>query len=71
MQKAKEVGLEIPEFFLAENMDEVEIGKTITKTIAGGCVIRDFEEKIDAIMYTCLLKERLSDNFFISLFKRT
>lgn len=66
---AKEVGLEVPEFFLAENMDEVEIKKTITKTIAGGCVIIDLEDKIDGIMYTSLIKKKLKDKFFISFFQ--
>lgn len=70
LEKAKKVGMEVPNFFLAENMDEVELGNTITKTIAEGGLIQDIEENVDALMYTSLINHKNDEDFFISFFQQ-
>ncbi|HAY3552439.1 grasp-with-spasm system ATP-grasp peptide maturase [Elizabethkingia meningoseptica] len=69
LEKAKEAGLNIPPYFLAENTEEVELSKTITKTIAGNSVLENISEAADAIMYTSLIEEKEKNSFFITLFQ--
>ncbi|MDE5430340.1 grasp-with-spasm system ATP-grasp peptide maturase [Elizabethkingia meningoseptica] len=69
LEKAKETGLNIPPYFLAENTEEVELSKTITKTIAGNSVLENISEAADAIMYTSLIEEKEKNSFFINLFQ--
>src|SRR5690606_33076101 len=69
LERACKLGLNVPDYFLAENTDEVEIGKTITKTITGGCAIEDLENKVDAIMYTSLIDRKINKDFFITFFQ--
>ncbi|MET7038793.1 grasp-with-spasm system ATP-grasp peptide maturase [Elizabethkingia miricola] len=69
LEKAKEVGLDIPYSFLADNTHDIELHKTITKTISGNSMIENIDESTDAIMYTSLIEEREEASFFISFFQ--
>lgn len=69
LQKAREKGLDVPEYFLSEDRDEIEIGKTITKTINGGGWIQNIEEKTDGLMYTSLVDCKTDKEFSLSFFQ--
>lgn len=64
---AKEVGLNVPKYFLAENTDDIILNKTIIKTIAGNGILefRDY----NGFMYTSLVNEKINSNFFITFFQ--
>ncbi len=69
LQKAVEKGLQIPNYFLAENMKDVVINKTITKTITQGVYIENIFEKTNAFSYTAVINEQVKEPFFISFFQ--
>lgn len=69
LKKAQDVGLDIPNYFLSENLKEVEIGKTITKTITGGGEILDIEDNFNGLMYTSLVNSNFDKEIFISFFQ--
>ncbi|UKB84599.1 grasp-with-spasm system ATP-grasp peptide maturase [Chryseobacterium sp. MEBOG06] len=68
LEKAKEQGLSVPIYFLAENTDDVVIGKTITKSITGTAGVESFESS-QLLMYTAAIKKKEDSQFFISFFQ--
>ncbi|MEG0760359.1 grasp-with-spasm system ATP-grasp peptide maturase [Chryseobacterium sp.] len=66
---AKEIGFNIPEYFLAENTSDVKINDTIIKTIAGNGLLQFKDGKRDGLMYTSVVEEKLDEDFFITFFQ--
>lgn len=69
LEKAIKAGLDVPDFFLETNKKNIEIGKTITKTITEGGYIENFEKNIDGIMFTSLVEKEILFDFSISFFQ--
>lgn len=69
LDKARELGFDIPEYFLAENTDQVKLNKTILKTINGNVTLDEIKKDFSGFMYTTFVKERESQNFFITFFQ--
>ncbi|WP_294296077.1 grasp-with-spasm system ATP-grasp peptide maturase [uncultured Chryseobacterium sp.] len=69
LEKAQKAGLNVPEYFLAENTNEVAINKTIVKPIAGNPILESLEKNCDGIMYTSIVENKIKENFFISFFQ--
>ncbi len=69
LEKAEKIGFDIPEYYLAENTDDVILNKTITKTITGNSILNDFEENYDGFMYTSIVEKKEDKDFFISFFQ--
>lgn len=69
LEEARKIGLEVPSFYLAENMDDVIIGETITKSITGNVIIESLHAESDGIMYTSVINERDNESFLISFFQ--
>lgn len=65
---AKALGFDVPEFFLADNISEIDQGDIITKTIAGNGIL-EFEEN-HGFLYTSLIEKKSEENFFISFFQQ-
>ncbi|WP_347218001.1 grasp-with-spasm system ATP-grasp peptide maturase [Chryseobacterium sp.] len=70
LEKAKIAGLTVPDYFLAENTDEVDLEQTIVKSITGNVILESINTKEDGIMYTTTIKEREEKDFFISFFQK-
>lgn len=69
LEKAQEIGLDIPPFFLADNTDNIILHKTITKSIAGTANLESINKDSDALMYTNVVEEKESNPIFISFFQ--
>ena len=69
LDKAKEIGLNVPKFFLSDNMREVVVGETITKAIAEGGLIMNIDKDVDGMMYTAIVEKRIKKEIFISFFQ--
>lgn len=69
LEEAHKNGLAVPAFYLAENTDDVIIGKTITKSITGNVIIESLDAESDGIMYTSVINEKESQTFFTSFFQ--
>lgn len=69
LEEAIKIGLDVPRYFLAENTHEVELNTSITKSIAGNPVLEDFYKNHDGIMYTKIIDEKISGDFFPSFFQ--
>lgn len=69
LEQAKKIGLDIPEYFLAENTDEVLLNETITKSITGIAFFESINKNSDGMMYTSLIEEKEDENFGISFFQ--
>ena len=69
LEEARKIGLEVPSFYLAENMDDVIIGETITKSITGNVIIESLHAESDGIMYTSVINEKDNESFLISFFQ--
>lgn len=69
LEKAKKVGLEIPEYFLADNTDLVSLDKTIVKTIGGNPILDNIDEDLNGIMYTSTIQKREKGKFFTTFFQ--
>lgn len=69
LEKASDVGLNVPSYFLGENTDEVILNKTIVKPIAGNPILNSIYEDSDGIMYTSVVEKKENDSFFISFFQ--
>jgi len=69
LDKAKELGFDVPDYFLAENTDNVDVNKTIVKTITGNGSI-DFEDKkTRGVLYTNIITDKENEDFFITFFQ--
>lgn len=69
LEAAKNNGLDVPKYFLSNNTDGVELGKTIVKSITGNVILQNIEENKDGIMYTAVVDEENESDFFISFFQ--
>lgn len=69
LEKAKKVGLDVPPYFLAEDMKDVIINQTIVKPISGTPIIDMVHENQNGIMYTSVIEQKKESNFFISFFQ--
>lgn len=69
LEQAKKVGLDVPDYFLADNTDEVEFNKTIIKTIGGNPRAENIFKDTTGMMYTSIVKEPQKGNFFITFFQ--
>lgn len=65
---AREIGFDIPDYFLAENTEDVEIDKTIIKTISGNGILK-FEDSFGS-MYTSIVEKKEKKDFFITFFQQ-
>ncbi|MBV8326249.1 grasp-with-spasm system ATP-grasp peptide maturase [Chryseobacterium sp.] len=70
LNKAKDIGFDVPEYFLSENTDDVEIEKTIIKTINGNVMLEEIKKSFSGFMYTSVVKERENRDFFITFFQK-
>ncbi|MCJ7934917.1 MAG: grasp-with-spasm system ATP-grasp peptide maturase [Chryseobacterium sp.] len=69
LEQAKKIGLEVPEYFLADNTDHVSLNKTIIKTIGGNPILDDISTNLNGIMYTSSVKRKKKKKFFITFFQ--
>ncbi|AZA92515.1 ATP-GRASP peptide maturase, grasp-with-spasm system [Chryseobacterium nakagawai] len=69
LEKAKELGFEVPEYFLAENTDEVEINQMIVKTIGGNVILDEIKKDSGGFMYTSIVEKHEKNDFFITFFQ--
>lgn len=69
LEYAQKAGLHVPEYFLAENTDEIIPGKTITKSITGNASLDNITENKDGMMYTSIIDQKEKYPFFISFFQ--
>lgn len=69
LEYAQNIGLNVPEYFLAENTDEVILTKTITKAITGNASLDNILENKDGMLYTSIIDKKEKESFFISFFQ--
>ncbi|MDM1556975.1 MULTISPECIES: grasp-with-spasm system ATP-grasp peptide maturase [Chryseobacterium] len=69
LEQAKKAGLDVPDYFLADNTDDVEFNKTIVKTIGGNPRAENIIENATGMMYTSIVKVPKKDFFFITFFQ--
>jgi ATP-GRASP peptide maturase of grasp-with-spasm system len=69
LDKAKEVGLNVPKYFLAENTNDVVVNKTITKALTENVILDTISKNSDAIIYTSIIEEKEDEDFFITFFQ--
>ncbi|MDQ1096458.1 ATP-GRASP peptide maturase of grasp-with-spasm system [Chryseobacterium sp. SORGH_AS909] len=69
LEKARKTGLDVPAFYLAENTDDVKLGKTITKSITGNVMLELLDSESDGMMYTSVIDKKNIEDFFISFFQ--
>ncbi|AZA79210.1 grasp-with-spasm system ATP-grasp peptide maturase [Chryseobacterium sp. G0186] len=69
LEQAKKIGLNVPEYFLAENTDEVIVNKTITKPITENVILDSVDKNLNGIIYTSVIQEKEKDNFFLTFFQ--
>lgn len=70
LEQAKKAGLDVPDYFLADNTDEVELNKTIIKTIGGNPRAENITQDSTGMMYTSIVKEPHKGTFFITFFQK-
>ncbi|MCC3217852.1 grasp-with-spasm system ATP-grasp peptide maturase [Chryseobacterium sp. X308] len=70
LEVAKKIGLEVPDYFLAENTDDIILEQTIVKSITGNVILESINKNEDGVMYTTTIKETEEKNFFISFFQK-
>lgn len=69
LDKAKEIGFDVPEYYLAENTHDVKIGDTIIKTINGNVMLDELKKNSGGFMYTSVVEEYEEEDFFITFFQ--
>ncbi|REC60315.1 grasp-with-spasm system ATP-grasp peptide maturase [Chryseobacterium pennae] len=69
LERAKDFGFDVPEYFLAENTEEVEINKTIVKTIGGNVMLEEIKKDYGGFMYTSIVEKEEKNDFFITFFQ--
>lgn len=69
LEQARKVGLDIPEYFLASNTDQVVLGKTIIKTIGGNPRVEAISKDSSGMMYTTVINEFEKEDFYITFFQ--
>lgn len=69
LEIAKDIGFDVPEYYLAENTIGVDLNNTIIKIIAGNGIL-EFEQKdYDGSMYTSIVEKIEKQDFFITFFQ--
>ncbi|MDR2237553.1 MAG: grasp-with-spasm system ATP-grasp peptide maturase [Chryseobacterium sp.] len=66
---AKEVGFDVPKYFLSDTTSDMQLNNTITKTIAGNGILQFENEDYDGIMYTSVVTKEEKKDFFITFFQ--
>lgn len=69
LEQAKKIGLNVPEYFLAENTDGVIIHETITKPITENVILDSVDKNFNGIIYTSVVQEKEKEKFFITFFQ--
>lgn len=69
LEQAKKIGLNVPEYFLAENTDDVVINETITKPITENVILDSVDQNSNGIIYTSVVQEKEREDFFITFFQ--
>jgi ATP-GRASP peptide maturase of grasp-with-spasm system len=69
LEKAIKLGLEVPEYFLADNTDQVSLNTTIVKTIGGNPILDDIDTNLNGIMYTSTVQIKEKTKFFTTFFQ--
>ncbi|SDJ65300.1 grasp-with-spasm system ATP-grasp peptide maturase [Chryseobacterium jejuense] len=69
LEQAQKYGLHIPPYFLAENTDDVDLNKTIMKTIGENPRMENIIKNYSGMMYTSVVEERENTNFFTTFFQ--
>lgn len=69
LDRARECGLDVPKYFLAENTKDVVLNETIIKSITQNVIIENIDKDRDGIMYTNVVEDHEEENFFISFFQ--
>lgn len=69
LDKAKKAGLDVPDYYLSNNTQNVKLRKTITKPIAGNPMIKSIAKNTDGVLYTAIVDEYIKNDFFISFFQ--
>lgn len=69
LEDAEKVGLDVPSYYLAENTDDVILGETIVKTIAGNAMLESFYKNSNGMMFTSVVEEYENENFFPTFFQ--
>jgi ATP-GRASP peptide maturase of grasp-with-spasm system len=69
LEKAIDVGLNVPTYFLAENTDDVIVDKTITKSISENIVVQSAFKEFDGILYTSVVSMKENEAFFPTFFQ--
>ncbi|WP_145856212.1 grasp-with-spasm system ATP-grasp peptide maturase [Pedobacter suwonensis] len=69
LEQAKKTGLDVPEYYLAENTCDVVLDKTIIKPLTGNITIDAYQNYGESIMYTHVIDHQEEDSFFITFFQ--
>lgn len=69
LEQAQKYGLDIPAYFLADNTDDVKLGKTIMKTIGENPRIENIIKDSSGMMYTSIVQEHETTTFFTTFFQ--
>lgn len=69
LQKAKDIGLKVPEYFLATNTDDVVLNKTITKTFSEDLYLPNIYKNTEALSHTNVVTEFDKNDFYPSFFQ--
>ncbi|MGG5209948.1 grasp-with-spasm system ATP-grasp peptide maturase [Chryseobacterium sp. MIQD13] len=69
LDKAKELGFDVPEYYLAENTHDTDLGNTIIKTINGNVMLDELRKNYSGFMYTSVVDEHEEGDFFITFFQ--
>ncbi|WP_126653704.1 grasp-with-spasm system ATP-grasp peptide maturase [Chryseobacterium aureum] len=69
LDRAREIGFDIPDYFLAENTLQVKLNQTIIKTINGNVTLDEIKKNFSGFMYTTVVEEHENQDFFITFFQ--
>ena len=69
LEIAEKAGLQVPQYYLSDNTDDVVLNKTIIKSIAGNAILYKFEKEKDAAIYTNVVSIKEKEPFFITFFQ--
>jgi ATP-GRASP peptide maturase of grasp-with-spasm system len=69
LEQAQKVGLNVPQYFLADNTDDVKLGKTIMKTIGENPRMENIIKDSSGMMYTSIVQEHETTTFFTTFFQ--
>lgn len=69
LEQAKKVGLDVPDYYLADHTNDVQLGQTIIKTIGGNPRAENIIKDSTGMMYTTIVDEPHEGTFFITFFQ--